>query len=65
MRKKEPTQYSIGYTTKARDWTVPKTIDTSEPHFEARSNASGLIPPIRDTTLAQQRQKIRRCGSLK
>jgi hypothetical protein len=26
-------------------WTSPTTVDTTWPHFEARSNASGPIPP--------------------
>lgn len=27
------------------DWTVPDFVDKAEPHAEARSNASGLMPP--------------------
>lgn len=26
-------------------WTSPGIVDTPQPHFEARSKASGLIPP--------------------
>ncbi len=25
-------------------WTAPSILDTRQPHFEAASNASGLIP---------------------
>ena len=30
-------------------WTAPSLLDTRQPHFDAASNASGLIPSIRYT----------------
>lgn len=35
----------FGWTQAQEFWTSPGKVDTPQPHFEARSNASGLTPP--------------------